>query len=125
MILIGTGNLGHAIANYVKFEKLSFRMIGLFDIDPKKIGSEVGGIKVMHMDELKDFLKDHQVDIAALTLPKENAVSVANELVDLGITAIWNFAHVDLELPGDVVVENVHLSDYLMQLSYSIAQKNK
>lgn len=125
VILIGTGNLGHAIANYVKFEKLSFRMIGLFDIDPKKIGSEVGGIKVMHMDELKDFLKDHQVDIAALTLPKENAVSVANELVDLGITAIWNFAHVDLELPGDVVVENVHLSDYLMQLSYSIAQKNK
>ncbi|MCR4797419.1 MAG: redox-sensing transcriptional repressor Rex [Lachnospiraceae bacterium] len=125
VILIGTGNLGHAIANYVKFEKLAFRMIGLFDIDPKKIGSEVGGIKVMHMDELKDFLKDHQVDIAALTLPKENAVSVANELVDLGITAIWNFAHVDLELPGDVVVENVHLSDYLMQLSYSIAQKNK
>ena len=122
VILIGTGNLGQAIANYVSFEKLAFKMIGLFDVDEKKIGKKVGELTVMHMDTLPDFLAHHSVDIAALTLPKENALSVADELVGLGITAIWNFAHVDLELPDNVVVENVHLSDYLMQLSYSITQ---
>ena len=122
VILIGTGNLGQAIANYVGYEKLAFRMIGLFDVDENKVGKRVGELVVMHMDALPDFIKSHDVDIAALTLPKENALSVANELVELGITAIWNFAHVDLELPENVVVENVHLSDYLMQLSYSITQ---
>ncbi len=122
VILIGAGNLGQAIANYVNFEKLSFRMIGLFDVNPDKIGNVFSGAEVRHMDELPEFLKDHHVDIAALTLPKDNAEAVAAELVDLGITAIWNFAHVDLEVPENVVVQNVHLSDSLMQLSYNITQ---
>ena len=122
VILIGAGNLGQAIANYVNFEKLSFRMIGLFDVNPDKIGNVFSGAEVRHMDELPEFLKDHHVDIAALTLPKDNAEAVAEELVDLGITAIWNFAHVDLEVPENVVVQNVHLSDSLMQLSYNITQ---
>lgn len=122
VILIGAGNLGQAIANYVNFEKLSFRMIGLFDVNPDKIGNVFSGAEVRHMDELPGFLKDHHVDIAALTLPKDNAEAVAAELVDLGITAIWNFAHVDLEVPENVVVQNVHLSDSLMQLSYNITQ---
>lgn len=122
VILIGAGNLGQAIANYVNFEKLSFRMIGLFDVNPDKIGNVFSGAEVRHMDELPEFLKEHHVDIAALTLPKDNAEAVAVELVDLGITAIWNFAHVDLEVPENVVVQNVHLSDSLMQLSYNITQ---
>lgn len=122
VILIGAGNLGQAIANYVNFEKLSFRMIGLFDVNPDKIGNVFSGAEVRHMDELPEFLKNHHVDIAALTLPKDNAEAVAAELVDLGITAIWNFAHVDLEVPENVVVQNVHLSDSLMQLSYNITQ---
>ncbi len=122
VILIGAGNLGQAIANYVNFEKLSFRMIGLFDVNPDKIGNVFSNAEVRHMDELPEFLKDHHVDIAALTLPKDNAEAVAAELVDLGITAIWNFAHVDLEVPENVVVQNVHLSDSLMQLSYNITQ---
>ncbi|MCR5396511.1 MAG: redox-sensing transcriptional repressor Rex [Lachnospiraceae bacterium] len=122
VILIGAGNLGQAIANYVNFEKLSFRMIGLFDVNPDKIGNVFSGAEVRHMDELPEFLKDHHVDIAALTLPKDNAEAVAAELVNLGITAIWNFAHVDLEVPENVVVQNVHLSDSLMQLSYNITQ---
>ena len=75
------------------------------------------------LDELDDFVANHKVDIAALTMPKENAADVANRLVQLGIKAIWNFAHVDLELlDQDVVVENVHLSDSLMQLSYNIVK---
>ena len=113
IIVIGAGNLGQALANYVKFEKLGFVITALFDVNPALEGVTVRGIKI------------HVVDIAALTMPKEKADAIANRLVNLGIQAIWNFAHVDLDLiDKDVVVENVHLSDSLMQLSYNIV-KNK
>ena len=122
VILIGAGNLGQAIANYVHFGKFSFDMIGLFDVNPALKGKIVGGITIMMPEDLPEFIETHQVDIAALTLPKENAEAVAAKLVSYGIKAFWNFAHVDLDVPDDVVVENVHLSDSLMQLSYNIHQ---
>lgn len=125
IIVIGAGNLGQALANYVKFEKLGFVITALFDVNPALEGVTVRGIKIHMLDELEDYCKDHVVDIAALTMPKEKADAIANRLVNLGIRAIWNFAHVDLDLiDKDVVVENVHLSDSLMQLSYNIV-KNK
>ena len=78
------------------------------------------------MDELVDFLKNNDIEIAALTIPKSKAIEVADLLVANGIKAIWNFAHVDLEIPNkDVVVESVHLSDSLMQLSYNIVKNSK
>lgn len=125
IIVIGAGNLGQALANYVKFEKLGFVIIGLFDVNPELKGTLVRGIEVRMLDELGDFVKDHKVDIATLTMPKEAADSVADLVVGLGIHAIWNFAHVDLQvLDKDVVVENVHLSDSLMQLSYNIVKSH-
>ena len=125
IIVIGAGNLGQALANYVKFEKLGFVITALFDVNPALEGVTVRGIKIHMLDELDDYCKDHVVNIAALTMPKEKADAIANRLVNLGIQAIWNFAHVDLDLiDKDVVVENVHLSDSLMQLSYNIV-KNK
>ena len=125
IIVIGAGNLGQALSNYVKFEKLGFVITALFDVNPALEGVTVRGIKIHMLDELEDYCKDHVVDIAALTMPKEKADAIANRLVNLGIQAIWNFAHVDLDLiDKDVVVENVHLSDSLMQLSYNIV-KNK
>lgn len=125
IIVIGAGNLGQALANYVKFEKLGFVITALFDVNPALEGVTVRGIKIHMLDELEDYCKDHVVDIATLTMPKEKADAIANRLVNLGIQAIWNFAHVDLDLiDKDVVVENVHLSDSLMQLSYNIV-KNK
>ena len=125
IIVIGAGNLGQALANYVKFEKRGFVIIGLFDVNPAFQEISVRGIKVPMMDQLEAFVKENRVDIAALTMPKENADEIANMLVNLGIGAIWNFAHLDLELPEHVVVENVHLSDSLMQLSYNIAKQRK
>ncbi len=125
IIVVGAGNLGQALANYLKFEKRGFVINGLFDVNPALKGISVRGIKIRMMEELEGFLKENQVDIAALTLPKEKADEVANKLVSLGIRAIWNFAHLDLELPGQVVVENVHLSDSLMQLSYNIEKTEK
>ncbi len=123
IIVVGAGNLGQALANYVKFEKRGFMITGLFDVNPALRGLSVRGIEIRMMDELADFVKNNKVDIAALTMPKEKADEVANTLVELGIDAIWNFAHLDLELPEHVVVENVHLSDSLMQLSYNIVKK--
>ena len=126
IIIIGAGNLGQAIANYGRFDRLGFRTIALFDVNPNVIGREVrGGIKVHSLEELEAFCSKHKVDIAALTMPKKTADNTAQRLVELGIRAIWNFAHVDLDVDDEsVIVENVHLSDSLMQLSYNIS-KNK
>ena len=126
IVVIGAGNLGQALANYVKFEKLGFVIIGLFDINPDLKGTNIRGIEILMLDELKDFVKENKVDIAALTMPKKAADSVANMLVELGVHAIWNFAHVDLDvLDKGVVVESVHLSDSLMQLSYDIVKSKQ
>ena len=121
IIIIGAGNLGQALANYRKFEKLGFVIIGLFYIDRELKGRSAGGVPIMMLEELEAFAAHNQIDIAALTMPKSSADSIANRLAGLGIRAIWNFAHVDLDLMDkNVVVENVHLSDSLMQLSYNM-----
>ncbi len=122
VIVIGVGNLGHAIANYISFERLSFSMIGAFDVNPDLKGKMLGNVEVQLIDELPEFLSSHHVDLAALTLPKESAEVVAQKLISLGVKAFWNFAHVDLDVPEGIVVQNVHLSDSLMQLSYNINQ---
>lgn len=126
LIIIGAGNLGQAIANYGRFDSLGFVTVALFDINPEIIGKEVRGIKVYSLNELETFCENNKVDIAALTMPKQSADNTAQRLVELGINAIWNFAHVDLNVDDEnVVVENVHLSDSLMQLSYNIAKNKK
>ncbi len=123
LVIVGAGNLGQALANYASFENMGFVLVGLFDVNPALKGVSIRGVEVRMLDEMKEFLKEERIDIAVLTMPKGNAGKVANMLVELGIHAIWNFAHLDLELPEDVVVENVHLSDSLMQLPYNIANR--
>ncbi|MBD5542442.1 MAG: redox-sensing transcriptional repressor Rex [Lachnospiraceae bacterium] len=120
LVLIGAGNLGQAIANYVNFEKRGFLIDGIFDVNPLLIGKQVRGIQVTSMDELERFISEHDIDIGVLAIPKNAAAEVADKLVKCGIKAIWNFAHVDLNMPEDVLVEHVHLSDSLMKLSYNI-----
>ncbi len=123
-IIIGAGNLGQALANYASFERSGFILKSLFDVNPRLEGMSIRGIQVRMMDELVDFLSENDIEIAALTIPKSKAVEVADILVANGIKAIWNFAHTDLTLSRDVIVESVHLSDSLMQLSYNISQRN-
>lgn len=120
MIIIGAGNLGQALANYVQFEKRGFKVVGIFDVNPVLKGISIRGNEIRMMDELPEFLKTYDVQIAALTLPKNNAAETADLLVKQGIKAIWNFAHLDLDVPEDVIVENVHLSESLMRLSYNL-----
>lgn len=120
MIIIGSGNLGHAIANYANFKRRGFIVKGMFDIDPELIGRSVQGIAIRGMEELESFIRDNDVQIAAITMPKTHAPEVADRLVRAGIRGIWNFAHTDLAVPDGVVVENVHLSESLMRLSYRV-----
>ena len=122
MIIIGAGNLGRALANYANFEKRGFVLIGLFDKNPDLIGKEVRGVAVQSMDNLEEFAKENKIDIATLAIPKAEAVKVAEKLAECGVRAIWNFAHTDLNLPKNIVVENVHLSESLMQLSYNLTR---
>ena len=124
-IIIGAGNLGQALANYASFERSGFILKSLFDVNPRLEGVTIRGIPVRMVDELEDFLKNNDIEIAALTLPKSKAIEVADIPVDNGVKGIWNFAHTDLSLPKDVVVENVHLSDTLMKLSYNLCQQDK
>lgn len=124
-IIIGAGNLGQALANYASFERSGFILKSLFDVNPRLEGVTIRGIPVRMVDELEDFLKNNDIEIAALTLPKSKAIEVADILVDNGVKGIWNFTHTDLSLPKDVVVENVHLSDTLMKLSYNLCQQDK
>ena len=120
LIIIGAGNLGQALANYMNFERRGFLMKGIFDNNEALYGKQVRNLPVQPMRNVEAFVKEHNIDIAVLTLPKTGVVEVAEELVHYGIKAIWNFAHVDLKVPEEIVVENVHLSDSLMKLSYNI-----
>ena len=120
MIIIGAGNLGQALANYVKFEKRGFKIVGVFDINPVLKGISIRGNGIRMMSEPPEFLQKEDVQIAALTVPKSSAAEIAELLVQNGIKAIWNFAHLDLNVPKDVIVENVHLSESLMRLSYNL-----
>lgn len=119
-IIVGAGNLGRALGNYINFERRGFIFRGMFDQNPELVGMEVRGVRVMAMEQMEKFIRENDIDIAVLTIPKTSALSVAERLVQTGIRAIWNFAHVDLNVPEEIQVENVHLSDSLMKLSYNI-----
>ena len=125
LVLIGAGNLGQALLNYNNFERRGFIFKGIFDQNPKLHGTKIIDLEIKPMEELASFIKENSIDIAVLTIPKTSAVKVAEKLVECNIKAIWNFAPVDLNLPEHVHVENVHLSDSLMKLSYNCIRYHK
>ena len=122
IVIIGAGNLGQALANYAAFEKRGFILSGIFDVNPVLEGIAVRGIEIQMISDLPFFMKENNIEIAILTLPKNKARDMAEILIENGIKAIWNFAHIDLDTPDDVIVENVHLSESLMTLSYNLSQ---
>ena len=125
MIVIGGGNMGQALSKYAAFERNGFNIKGIFDINPELIGKTIGKVTIYPISGLQEFIKNENIEIAALTLPKAAAPEMADLLVACGIKAIWNFAHTDLVVPRDVVVENVHLFDSLMRLSYNLSSYEK
>ena len=121
VIMIGAGNLCSAIMHYRSFPKYGFHIVAAFDICPEKIGKDINGVRIRSMDELERYIHFNKVDIAVLTVPTSSALEVFDRLAKTNIKGIWNFAHVDIEMPNNIKVENVHLSESLMILSYNIA----
>ena len=124
-VIIGAGNLGQALANYAGFERSGFILKGIFDVNPRLEGVSIRGIPIRMMDDLKAFIMENNIEIAVLTIPKTKAAEVAQMLADTNIKGIWNFAATDLHLPKEVVVENVHLAESLMRLSYKVERYNE
>jgi len=122
IIIIGAGNLGQALANYTSFERSGFILKGVFDNNPQYQGMTIRGIPIMMINELEAFLQKHKIEIVALTVPRSAVTELTNILIANGVKGIWNFAHTDLDLPSDTIVENVHLSDSLMRLSYNLTR---
>lgn len=125
MIIIGAGNLGRALANHNSFTKHGFSILGIFDNDNRIVGSSINGIKVLSDSEIENFVCDNNVDIAILTLPRSAVHDMADRLIKCGIKGILNFSYSELDVPEDIPVENVHLSDTLMILSYRIKEQKE
>ncbi len=123
-ILIGVGNIGHALMDNFCFSDWGFHLAAAFDIKPKLIGRELQDVKIYAMEELSDYIRDHRVDVAVLAVPKEAAIPVAELLTESGVDAIWNFTNVELTAPNSrTIVENIHFSDSLLALSYFVAER--
>lgn len=125
IIIVGAGNIGKALANYSDFEKRGFVVKAMFDVLPEKIGKVIRGVMVYDISELEKYIKENDISIAAITVPKEYAPKIANDVVTWGVDAIWNFAPTDLYLPSTVLVENVHLAESLMRLSYRLNARDE
>lgn len=117
-ILIGAGNLGQALTNYTGFRLAGFETIAVFDANPKMIGLKIRDFEIMDSDNVEEFVRENNVDIAIVCIPKNGAQLVADKLVRAGIKGIWNFAPIDLEVPSNIIVENVNLTESLFTLSY-------
>ncbi|KYO68703.1 Redox-sensing transcriptional repressor Rex [Thermovenabulum gondwanense] len=120
MVIIGAGNLGQALANYKDFESHGFKIIAMFDINPRLTGLRIHGVPVYDLEELSYVINENNVDIAIIAVPKENAQQVADVLSGTIIKGIWNFAPIEIKVPPHIMVENVHLIDSLFTLSYKI-----
>lgn len=120
-ILIGAGNLGKAIASHMNFEKRGCKLIGIFDINKSVEGEIVAGLPIIHMDNITEFCSENKPVVAILCIPKTAAQEIANKLVKIGIKAFWNFSHYDLRVDyNNIIVENVHLGDSLLILTYGV-----
>lgn len=123
-VIVGAGHLGHALAAHTGFEKRGFLLSGIFDVAPEIVGTEIRGIQVQHIDTLETFVRENGIEIAILATPRSVTQEMANRLVDYGIKGLWNFSYVELQCEKPVAIENVHLSDSLMTLSYKIKQES-
>jgi len=121
-IIIGAGDLGRALTRSTMFEKRGVDIIAMFDVDENLIGKTIGDVTVYSMNELERFFESHTVDMAVLTLPKDQAVAEAERLLALGVKGFWNFTGKELSYGSQAVVENVHLGDSLMFLNYDICR---
>ena len=121
-VIIGAGHLGFALANHASFEKRGFHITALFDVDENKVGKTVNQKPIYHIDEIEEYILQNDISIAILAIPKNEVGALAERLADYGIKGLWNFSSAEIRLSKPVAIENVHMSDSLMTLSYKIKQ---
>lgn len=116
--IIGAGHLGLALAKYDNFTNYSLNVLGLFDNDPQKVDMQIGEKQIFHISKLPNLVQRLNVDIAILTVPKNQAQKVADIIVESGIKYIWNFTPVILKVPEDVKVWNENLIASFLQFAF-------
>lgn len=124
-VIVGAGNLGQAIANYRGFEDAGFKVLAMFDRNPRVIGLKIRDIEIKDMEHIEDFIKKNNVEIGIITTPKDSAQEVADIYVKAGVKGIWNFAPADITVPEEIVLENVRLNESLFILSYFLKASTK
>ena len=124
VVIVGIGNLGHALANYGGFASRGFRVAALLDADPAVAGRTAAGLPVRHMDELEEIIRAEHVSIGVITTPPGAAQQVCDRLVAAGVTSILNFAPTVLSVPDGVDVRKVDLSIELQILAFHEQRKS-
>lgn len=123
VVIVGAGNLGQALANYSSFDKLGFKLKAMFDVNPKLIGLKINNVEVHDMDKFEDFVKANDIEIVYICTSRDGAQDVADKIQKTPVKAIWNFAPIDLKIKSDIIVENIHLIDNLLTVSYFLKGK--
>ena len=124
LIMIGVGNLGHALLQNFHFAQAGFTVDAAFDVSPSVTGTRVNGVPIYSMEKLDDYIRTHRVDVVVLTLPQSIAQEIADRLIGLGVRGFWNFTNVEITCcQPDVKIENIHFADSLLTLSYRIANR--
>jgi len=124
VVIIGVGNLGHALANYAGFASRGFQIVALIDSDPRRVGEDINGLEVRHLDELETVVKEHEVSIGVIATPAASAQDVCDRLVSCGVTSVLNFAPIVLAVPDTVDVRKVDLSIELQILAFHEQRKS-
>ena len=118
VVIVGAGNLGQALANYSSFDRLGFKLQAMFDVNPKVIGLKINNVEVMDMDRFDKFVEENNIEIVYICTSRDGAQDVADKIQKTKVRAIWNFAPVDLKIKSNIIVENIHLIDNLLTVSY-------
>jgi redox-sensing transcriptional repressor len=119
--LAGVGNLGSALISYKGFEEMGFIIVVAFDKDPKKVGREISGVRIYHVDQMEEVIRRFKVQIGIIAVPADAAQGVADSMVRAGVKSILNFAPVKLNVPEKIILRNVDLSTELMSIPYYIS----
>lgn len=123
VMLVGVGNLGHALLRYRGFAEQGFRIVAALDVDAQKVGQEIAAVRIRHLDDMAAVINEFGMRIAVLAVPAPQAQRVAQQLVGAGVVGILNFAPVTLTLPGEVAVVGVDLAIELEQLVFAVVKK--
>lgn len=124
-VIVGAGNIGQAIANYTRFDKFGFDLKAIFDANPKLIGLQIRDVEILDIDLMDEFLTKNQIDIGIICVPTSVAQKAVDTLVRGGVKGVWNFAPIDIQVPKEIALESVHLSDSLLTLVYLMNDKVK